>query len=126
MRLDFPAIMGVGIVIAIVYLGANQDAFAEGQNLGIDQMLNVNNRYRGATFKNHEASPAAMQQCALGAAGDARSWKAGGNQTAAVLQGDGKPDEALSDGAQSLKFEEYEQMVREVRQIHDVISHHGA
>jgi hypothetical protein len=77
-----------------VYLGANQDAFAEGQNLGIDQLLNVNNRYRGATFKNHEASPAAMQQCALGAAGDARSWKAEGNQTAAVLQGDGKPDEA--------------------------------
>jgi 3-deoxy-7-phosphoheptulonate synthase len=38
----------------------------------------------------------------------------------------GKPDEALSDGAQSLMFEEYEQMVREVRQIHDVISHHGA
>src|SRR6516225_4941941 len=36
-----------------VYLGANQDAFAEGQNLGIDQHLNVHNRYRGATFKNY-------------------------------------------------------------------------
>jgi 3-deoxy-7-phosphoheptulonate synthase len=34
----------------------------------------------------------------------------------------GRPDEALSDGAQSLMFEEYEQLVREVRQIHDVIS----
>jgi 3-deoxy-7-phosphoheptulonate synthase len=38
----------------------------------------------------------------------------------------GRPDEALSDGAQSLRFEEYEQMVREVRQIHDVISRNGA
>jgi 3-deoxy-7-phosphoheptulonate synthase len=34
----------------------------------------------------------------------------------------GRPDEALSDGAQSLMFDEYEQMVREVRQIHDVIA----
>jgi hypothetical protein len=75
-----------------VYLGANQDAFAEGQNLGIDQHLNVNNRYRGATFRNYEASPGAMQQCAAAAAGDARNWKAEGNQTAAALQGDGKPD----------------------------------
>src|SRR6266851_4516583 len=38
----------------------------------------------------------------------------------------GRPDEALSDGAQSLMFDEYEQMVREVRQIHDVISRNGA
>jgi 3-deoxy-7-phosphoheptulonate synthase len=37
----------------------------------------------------------------------------------------GRPDEALSDGAQSLMFEEYEQLVREVRQIHDVISRNG-
>ncbi len=38
----------------------------------------------------------------------------------------GRPDEALSDGAQSLRFDEYEQMVREVRQIHEVISRNGA
>src|SRR5213075_136240 len=38
----------------------------------------------------------------------------------------GRPDEALSDGAQSLRFDVYEQMVREVRQIHDVISRNGA
>ena len=38
----------------------------------------------------------------------------------------GRPDEALSDGAQSLMFDEYEQMVREVRQIHDVISRNGS
>ncbi len=38
----------------------------------------------------------------------------------------GRPDEALSDGAQSLRFDEYEQMVREVSQIHDVISRNGA
>jgi len=37
----------------------------------------------------------------------------------------GRPDEALSDGAQSLMFDEYEQMVREVRQIHDVIARNG-
>jgi 3-deoxy-7-phosphoheptulonate synthase len=33
----------------------------------------------------------------------------------------GRPDEALSDGAQSLTLDEYEQMVREVRAIHNVI-----
>jgi 3-deoxy-7-phosphoheptulonate synthase len=38
----------------------------------------------------------------------------------------GRPDEALSDGAQSLMFDEYEQMVREVRQIHDVITRNRA
>jgi 3-deoxy-D-arabino-heptulosonate 7-phosphate (DAHP) synthase len=38
----------------------------------------------------------------------------------------GKPDEALSDGVQCLMFDEYEQMVREVRQIYDVISRNGA
>ncbi len=38
----------------------------------------------------------------------------------------GRPDEALSDGAQSLMFDEYEQMVHEVRQIHDVIARNGA
>jgi 3-deoxy-7-phosphoheptulonate synthase len=43
-----------------------------------------------------------------------------------MIEVHGKPDEALSDGAQSLRFDEYEQMVREVRQIHDVISSNGA
>jgi 3-deoxy-7-phosphoheptulonate synthase len=43
-----------------------------------------------------------------------------------MIEVHGRPDEALSDGAQSLRFEEYEQMVREVRQIHDVISRNGA
>jgi 3-deoxy-7-phosphoheptulonate synthase len=37
-----------------------------------------------------------------------------------------RPDEALSDGAQSLTFGEYETMVREVGAIHDVISRNGA
>jgi 3-deoxy-7-phosphoheptulonate synthase len=36
-----------------------------------------------------------------------------------------RPDEALSDGAQSLTLDEYEQMVREVQAIHEVISHNG-
>jgi 3-deoxy-7-phosphoheptulonate synthase len=34
----------------------------------------------------------------------------------------GRPDEALSDGAQSLTLDEFEQMVREVRAIHEVIA----
>ena len=42
-----------------------------------------------------------------------------------MIEVHGRPDEALSDGAQSLMFDEYEQMVREVRQIHGVISHNG-
>jgi 3-deoxy-7-phosphoheptulonate synthase len=33
-----------------------------------------------------------------------------------------RPDEALSDGAQALTLDEYEQMVKEVRAIHNVIS----
>ena len=33
-----------------------------------------------------------------------------------------RPDEALSDGAQSLTLDEYEQMMREVRAIHKVIT----
>ncbi|HJT80053.1 MAG TPA: 3-deoxy-7-phosphoheptulonate synthase [Chthoniobacterales bacterium] len=36
-----------------------------------------------------------------------------------------RPDEALSDGAQSLTLDEYEQMVREVQSIHKVISRNG-
>jgi 3-deoxy-7-phosphoheptulonate synthase len=43
-----------------------------------------------------------------------------------MIEVHGRPDEALSDGAQSLMFDEYDQMVREVRQIHDVISRNGA
>lgn len=37
-----------------------------------------------------------------------------------------RPDEALSDGAQSLTLDEYEQMVREVKAIHEVIHHNGS
>ena len=33
-----------------------------------------------------------------------------------------RPDEALSDGAQTLTLDEYEQMVKEVSAIHKVIS----
>jgi 3-deoxy-7-phosphoheptulonate synthase len=36
-----------------------------------------------------------------------------------------RPDEALSDGAQSLTLDEYDQMVREVHEIHGVISQNG-
>ena len=37
-----------------------------------------------------------------------------------------RPDEALSDGAQALTLDEYEQMVREVQSIHQVISRNGS
>src|SRR3954470_7199862 len=37
-----------------------------------------------------------------------------------------RPDEALSDGAQALTLDEYEQMVREVQAIHNVISRNGS
>jgi 3-deoxy-7-phosphoheptulonate synthase len=37
-----------------------------------------------------------------------------------------RPDEALSDGAQSLTLDEYEQMVGEVQAIHEVISRNGS
>ena len=43
-----------------------------------------------------------------------------------MIEVHGRPDEALSDGAQSLMFDEYEQLVREVRQIHDLISRNGS
>ncbi len=43
-----------------------------------------------------------------------------------MIEVHGRPEEALSDGAQSLMFDEYEQMVREVRQIHEVIARNGA
>jgi 3-deoxy-7-phosphoheptulonate synthase len=36
-----------------------------------------------------------------------------------------RPDEALSDGAQALTLDEFEQMAREVRAIHQVISRNG-
>src|SRR6201984_385148 len=37
----------------------------------------------------------------------------------------GRPDEALSDGAQALNLEEFERMAQEVREIHDLISGNG-
>lgn len=37
-----------------------------------------------------------------------------------------RPDEALSDGAQALTLDEYEQMVRDVRAIHQVVADKGA
>jgi len=36
-----------------------------------------------------------------------------------------RPDEALSDGAQSLTLDEYEKMMKEVNAIHDVIARNG-
>jgi len=65
------------------------------------------------TSRSYMVTPLARAGIAVGADG-------------LMIEVHGRPDEALSDGAQSLMFDEYEQMVREVRQIHDVISRNGA
>src|SRR5438270_8980182 len=65
------------------------------------------------TGKSYMVTPLARAGVAVGADG-------------LMIEVDCRPEEALSDGAQSLMFDEYEQMVREVRQIHDVISRNGA
>src|SRR5436189_50811 len=45
---------------------------------------------------------------------------------AEYIMAEGNYNIVLCDGAKCLMFDEYEQMVREVRQIHDVISRNGA
>src|SRR2546425_6928466 len=65
------------------------------------------------TGRSYMVTPLARAGAAVGADG-------------LMIEVHGRPDEALSDGAQSLMFEAYRKMVREVRQIHDVISRNGA
>ena len=61
------------------------------------------------TGKNYMVTPLARAGVAVGADG-------------LMVEVHDQPDRALSDGAQALELDEYEQMVREVRAIHDIIA----
>jgi len=63
------------------------------------------------TGRNFMVTPLARAGVAVGADG-------------LMIEVHAKPEEALSDGAQALNLEEFEQMSREVHAIHDVISRH--
>ena len=60
------------------------------------------------TGKNHMVTPLARAGVAVGADG-------------LIIEVHNQPERALSDGAQSLTLEQYEQLVHEVRAIHEVI-----
>jgi 3-deoxy-7-phosphoheptulonate synthase len=64
------------------------------------------------TGRNYMVTPLARAGVAVGADG-------------LMVEVHCRPDEALSDGAQALTLDEYEQMVKEVHAIHDVISKNG-
>jgi 3-deoxy-7-phosphoheptulonate synthase len=64
------------------------------------------------TGRNYMVTPLARAGVAVGADG-------------IMIEVHARPDEALSDGAQSLTLDEYEQMVREIRAIHKVIAANG-
>ena len=59
--------------------------------------------------KNYMVTPLARAGVAVGADG-------------LMIEVHCKPEEALSDGAQALTLDEFEQMAKEVRAIHDVIA----
>jgi 3-deoxy-7-phosphoheptulonate synthase len=61
------------------------------------------------TGKNYMVTPLARAGVAVGADG-------------LMIEVHSKPEEALSDGAQALTLDEFEQLANEVRAIHDVIS----
>ena len=61
------------------------------------------------TGKNYMVTPLARAGVAVGADG-------------VIVEVHDKPTEALSDGAQALTFDQYEQLVSEVRSIHEVIA----
>jgi 3-deoxy-7-phosphoheptulonate synthase len=61
------------------------------------------------TGKNHMVTPLARAGVAVGADG-------------LIIEVHNHPERARSDGAQSLNLEQYEQLVREVRAIHDVLA----
>jgi 3-deoxy-7-phosphoheptulonate synthase len=61
------------------------------------------------TGKNYMVNPLARAGVAVGADG-------------LIIEVHDRPDHALSDGAQALTLEQYEQLVTEVRSIHDVIA----
>ena len=61
------------------------------------------------TGKNHMVTPLARAGVAVGADG-------------LIIEVHNQPERALSDGAQSLTLEQYEQLAREVRAIHETIT----
>jgi 3-deoxy-7-phosphoheptulonate synthase len=61
------------------------------------------------TGKNHMVTPLARAAVAVGADG-------------LIIEVHNQPERALSDGAQSLTLEQYEQLAREVRAIHEAIA----
>ncbi|MFL6255553.1 MAG: 3-deoxy-7-phosphoheptulonate synthase, partial [Pyrinomonadaceae bacterium] len=61
------------------------------------------------TGKNHMVTPLARAGVAVGADG-------------LIIEVHNQPERALSDGAQSLTLEQYEQLAREVRAIHETIA----
>ena len=61
------------------------------------------------TGRNYMVTPLARAGVAVGADG-------------VMVEVHARPDEALSDGAQSLTLDEYEQMVKEIRAIHNVVA----
>jgi 3-deoxy-7-phosphoheptulonate synthase len=65
------------------------------------------------TGRNYLVAPLARAGVAVGADG-------------LMVEVHARPDEALSDGAQALTLDEYEQMVKEVRAIHQVVANNGA
>jgi 3-deoxy-7-phosphoheptulonate synthase len=65
------------------------------------------------TGRNYLVAPLARAGVAVGADG-------------LMVEVHARPDEALSDGAQALTLDEYEQMVKDVRAIHQVVADKGA
>ncbi|HYG79182.1 MAG TPA: hypothetical protein VD861_02270, partial [Pyrinomonadaceae bacterium] len=61
------------------------------------------------TGKNHMVIPLARAGTAVGADG-------------LIIEVHDQPERALSDGAQALNLQQYEQLVQEVRAIHEVIT----
>src|SRR5262249_48619218 len=74
-----------------LYLGANQDAFAEAGKYGIAKQANVIN------FSATDRGAAAALNTG---ARNARNWKLDGNDTAAGLLGDASPDDPSKEVAQ--------------------------
>src|SRR5262249_33726049 len=68
----------------VLYLGANQDAFAEAGKYGVAKTGNV--------FR-FDATDAGTQGVLHAGAGKARHWKADGNDSAAGLMGSATPDD---------------------------------
>jgi hypothetical protein len=79
-----------------VFLGANQDAFAEAESYGYSQDAAQRNRYLGRVAANFAATREGLVGCTAAAGADARSWKVDGNNTATALQGSGLPDQGAS------------------------------